>query len=229
VILACDRAVFVPEGWEIEKKERPKMRKDGDEQKDDIGRSDRGRRRAIAQVRDLARANDFAYFVTLTLDQKKIDRYDINTVIRRLTYWLDNNVRRHELAYILVPELHKDGAIHFHGFFNDALPAYNSGYQDGRGHTVFNLPKWRLGFSTAIELYGQYNAAVGYVCKYISKQHKKIGGRWYYSGGALQRPVVEHADITVQDLLDYPGAYRFDIPEAGLSFCQVEFGPGEWG
>lgn len=230
--LACDKAVFVPGDWEPEKKKpRKKSPINGTEKKsdcaDDEARTERAWRRAKAQMRDLARSNDFTYFVTLTLDRSKIDRYDMAEITRRLTYWLDNNVRRYGLTYILAPERHKDGAIHFHGFFNDALPAYDSGVKDSKGHTVYNLPKWRFGFSTAIELYGEYDAAVSYVCKYVGKQADKIGGRWYYSGGALRRPEIDYADISIWDLMEIPGSYRFDIPEAGLSFCQVRLGPGE--
>ena len=64
---------------------------------------------------------------TLTLDPARVNRYDVREVTRHLNHWLDNQVRRKGLAYVLVPERHKDGAIHFHGFFNDALEARDSG------------------------------------------------------------------------------------------------------
>lgn len=156
---------------------------------------ERAQRRARVAVRDLGLCNDWAYFVTLTLDQRRIDRYDSVEVVRHLSHWLDNRVRREGLAYVLVPEHHKDGAIHFHGFFNDALPVADSGHRDKGGHPVYNLPAWGWGFSTAIRLYGERAAAVGYCCKYVAKQQEKIGGRWYYSGGKLRRPAVEWCDV----------------------------------
>lgn len=150
------------------------------------------------------------------------------SITRRLNTWLDNQVRRHGLAYVLVPERHKDGAIHFHGFFNDAVKAVDSGHRDREGHPVYNLPAWSLGFTTAIELYGDYHAAVGYVCKYIGKQGDKPGGRWYYSGGDLQRPAVEFADVSIREAVDLApegGVHHFDVPEAGLSFVLVRTRP----
>lgn len=200
-------------------------------------------RRARKAVRDLARSNDWAYFVTLTLDQERCNRYDPDEVLRHLRHWLGNNVRRKGLAYVLVPEHHKDGAIHFHGLFNDALDAVDSGTMSvpGRkapvrvrseehrraleaqgGHTVYNLPGWGWGFSTAIQLYGERDAAINYVCKYIGKEMlgkdgadfgtpAKIGGRWYYSGGALERPTVEWFDVDIRDYENIPGWYT---PEA---------------
>lgn len=209
---------------------------------------DRSMRRARSQVRDIALCTPFKYFVTLTLDEGQVDRYDIVAVTRKLTAWCDNQVRRHGLSYVLVPELHRDGAIHFHGFFNGALEAVDSGTMTQAGgkprrprteaqralwasqgeHTVFNLPAWSLGFTTAIELYGDYRKAVSYVCKYIGKSQGpqggnpgKIGGRWYYSGGDLGRPQVDYTDLLDEDfngMAAMDGAYTFAINAAGLLF-----------
>lgn len=197
-------------------------------------------RRARKAVRDLARSNDWAFFVTLTLDPAKVNRYSFAEVWKHMRHWLGNNVRRKGLTYLLVLEHHKDGALHAHGFFNDALEAVDSGTMSipGRkapirvrsaaqraafermgGHTVYNLPDWGWGFSTAIRLYGERDAAISYVCKYIGKEMsgadgaecgtpEKIGGRWYYSGGALQRPAVEWFDVDAREWEGIPGWYQ---------------------
>lgn len=172
---------------------------------------ERAQRRARVAVRDLGLCNDWAYFVTLTLDQRRINRYDPAEVVKHLNHWLDNHVRRDGLAYVLVPEHHKDGAIHFHGFFNAALPVVDSGHRDQGGHTVYNLPAWGWGFSTAISLYGEKAAAVAYCCKYVAKQQEKIGGRWYYSGGRLRRPEVQWTDVDFDALADSQGAEPFQV------------------
>ena len=169
---------------------------------------DRARRRARAAVRDLALSNRFDWFVTLTLDGSKIDRYDPAAIVRKVGQWLSNAVRRRGLKYVLVPEYHKDGAIHFHGFMSGDLGAVPSGHKDRGGHEVFNLSAWPFGFSTAIRPYGDHAAAVAYCCKYISKQDDKIGGRWYYSGGDLARPKVTYLDVDTADLDDL-GAFKF--------------------
>ena len=190
----------------------------------------RAQRRAKAAVRDLARSNNFRWFVTLTLDPAKIDRYDVREITRRLNHWTDNHVRRDGLAYVLVPERHRldetgRRAIHFHGLFNDALEAVDSGHRDSGGHRIFNLPAWDLGFTTAIELYGDQQAAIAYVCKYIGKQMDadgcpgKVGGRWYYSGGALQRPAVSFADVG-PDVYDKTDSYEFGIEALGAR-CKI--------
>jgi hypothetical protein len=166
---------------------------------------ERSMRRARARVRRLALANDFRWFVTLTLDQQRVDRYDPAEVVRKLNQWASNQVKRKGLRYILVPERHKDGALHFHGFFSDALEATDSGHEDKAGRPIYNLPGWTLGFTAAIEVYGDYAGAVAYVCKYIGKQGEKPAGRWYYSGGALAEPETIYADIGIDDLVEAYG------------------------
>ena len=179
----------------------------------------RARRRAVGAVRDLAYANPFRYFVTLTFDKEKVDRWDDGEVLRVTKNWLDNMVRRAGLAYVLVPERHKDGAIHFHGFFNDAVEGRDSGHTTQRGQVIYNLPRWPWGFTTAIEVYGEYGAAVGYVCKYITKGDDKVGGRWYWHGGKLDKPDVEYLNTDWGDVSQ--NADTVTIP--GLDCGMVHF------
>lgn len=156
-------------------------------------------------MRDLALANPFRFFVTLTFDKSKVDRWDDKEALRVTKNWLDNMVRRRGLAYVLVPERHKDGAIHFHGFFNGVLEGVDSGHKTSRGQTIYNLPAWPWGFTTAMEVYGDYSAAVGYVCKYISKGHDKVGGRWYWHGASW--PSLR-GNILIPIGRTYPAAMR---------------------
>lgn len=258
-LLVCSKPIFREEGWEArkpQKKRAPSQKGGGDVL--------RAQRRARSQVRDLALCNPFTHFVTLTLDAGKVDRYDMSAITRKLNAWLSNQVQRRGLKYILVPELHKDGAVHFHGFFNDVLERTDSGTMippgggrpkkprskaqraawlaDG-GRVVWNLPGWSLGFTTALELVGEYSKAVSYVCKYIGKQQhgeggapgpdgqraedqvgSKVGGRWYYSGGDLARPDVTLADLDWRTAAERPGAYTFQVPEAGALFVMVREG-----
>lgn len=279
-VMVADRAVFREGGWEQRgpKKAKPlaalpideaeaeyaaaeaagRFLSDGDEVPSDRRNVSRAVRRARARVRTLARANKFAYFVTFTLDAAKVDRYDPDAVIRKMVVWLSNRVQRQGLCYILVPERHKDGAIHFHGFINNVLNIVDSGTitrPGGKprrprsaadraamlaagGHVVYNVIDWPFGFSTAIELYGEYTAAVSYVCKYIGKQTEgempqRIGGRWYYSGGDLAEPMTHYFDLDLSEAWSTYGdaAYAFTVPEARASFISFELprvaAPGE--
>ena len=181
--------------------------------------------------------------MTLTLDPAKVDRYDVSAITKKLRVWADNAVRRRGLKYILVPELHRDGAVHFHGFFNDALEAVDSGTMTNGGrprrprscserdrleadgwHVVYNLPAWTLGFTTAIELYGEKRKAVAYVLKYISKAAAttgRIGGRWYYSGGELRRPVVTYGELTADDIVRLQDSWSVPLENLGTMVAGV--------
>ena len=161
-------------------------------------------RRARQAVFDLAACNNFDLFITLTLNRQKVNRYDYKAAVRRLSTWLDNRVRRAGLRYVIVPEYHKDGAVHFHGLINaDAVKLVDSGHRYKDGRTVYNLPEWALGFTTALRLSGSYRGVCAYVCKYVTKEVEggvKVGGRWYLSGGALLRPVYRYENVNYATL-----------------------------
>lgn len=227
-ILCSSRPIFRESGWEradewaapprVADEDVKQPRKKGQQAPEDMARS---MRRARAKVRRLALSNEFRWFVTLTLNQEKVDRYNVEEVVRKLNNWCSNQVKRRGLKYILVPERHKDGALHFHGFFNDALEAVASGHHDRNGHMIYNLPGWALGFTAAIEVYGDYTGAVGYVCKYIGKQGDKPAGRWYYSGGDLREPDVLYGEVSPAELIEQYGdrVFQFQIPGAIMAVC----------
>lgn len=151
----------------------------------------KGRAAARARKRlfELAVCNRFDLFVTLTISPDELDRMDYKAVVRRLNQWLSNLVKRHGFAYILVPELHKDGALHFHGLVTEkGLKLADSGKRDKRKKVIYNITNWRYGFTTAVRLTGDYGNICKYITKYISKGTGAgtIGGRYYFHGGNLQ-------------------------------------------
>lgn len=272
---SCDKPIFRPAGWES--RPRPKSVREpillGDgpeigptreiyEREVSKARESRARskRRALTKLRDYALSNNFQYFVTLTLDKTRIDRYDYAAIVRAMRVWCDNQVRRKGLYYVLVPELHKDGALHFHGFFPGGVSVEDSGtiippgggkprkprskrqraeWLEGGGHLVYNLPDWSYGYSTAIELYGTYSAAVAYVCKYIHKAEDKVGGRWYFHGGPLREPEVEYTTQTIEEAIasatdpetGETTARVYEVPSAGftVAYTFTEIGGGQAG
>ena len=131
-LMACSHPIFGPSGWENSGWNVPKYEHSDDGQSKDKPKNpaeslERSMRRAKANVRRLALANDFKYFVTLTLDPAKVDAHDGKAVVQKLNAWASNAVQRNGLKYILVPERHKKGGIHFHGCVIDVLPAIDSG------------------------------------------------------------------------------------------------------
>ena len=229
-VICASAPIFREPGWEDASWEEPKAKPSPREagKKSSGADMERSMRRARAKLRRLALANQFEYFVALTLDPEKIDRYDGEAIVKVLGRWADNMVRRHGLRYILVPERHKDGAFHFHGFFAGGIEARDSGVKwDGR--PVYNLPQWPYGFSTAQRLYGDYHRAVGYCCKYIGKQEgERALGRWYYSGGALREPMKVYADRDYRDCGEGCGnVVEYSIPGAKLKILRQQGGQND--
>lgn len=208
--MACSNYIFNPDG--LEPREQIE-RATGKTPVEEI--AERSRARAKSKLYDIIMSNNFKWFVTLTLNPKEIDRSDYSAIVKKLNHFLGNRVRRQNLKYVGVAELHKKGGLHFHFLVNDALNLEHSGTYirpsggmpvkqstlEKQGFTVeqcrdvYNVTDWKIGFSTAIELYGERAAIANYVGKYITKATQKVGGRWYYSGGELAKPVFSYARI----------------------------------
>lgn len=168
--------------------------------------------RARKRLYDLVSCNpECNMMATLTLNGADFPRDDWNAVIKKLSIWLDNMTRRHDLKYILVPEHHKDGkSIHFHGFVNeDSLnlvramnPKTNKPLlQNGRA--VYNIANWKYGFTTAVRVGKSevdQSSSAKYVLKYVTKGQEKIGGRYYLHGGELREPVFEYFNADFMEI-----------------------------
>lgn len=195
----------------------------------------RGRARARTKLYDLVRCNwQLDTMVTLTLDPAKIDRTAYPDIIKALSTWLANRVRRDGLAYVAVPEYHADGeAIHIHGLCNwDALHTIYSGVKQ-HGRMVYNVTDWQLGFSAAVRLGctdADRQAVAAYVCKYITKGGEKVGGRYFLHGGKLQRPVAllrELSDDDIAQLLAAVPCAQWSCPTPMGTYTRYTLKPAE--
>lgn len=144
--------------------------------------------RAKTAIHDIVACNSFEYFVTLTIAPNgKIDRYNYDDCSKRLSKWLNNNLKR----YILVPEKHKDGAYHFHLLAD--IPKEQLKHHKG---TVFNVISYKYGYSTAIKIRQNSEAKLAnYIKKYITKDLMSSVGanrRSYWASRNLKRPEKEY-------------------------------------
>ena len=175
----------------------------------------RGAARAKKELFRTAACNpDLSIFVTFTQSPQLVnDRYDYKEAVRRLGMWLDNRVRRRGLKYIMVPELHQDGAIHWHGLVTEAgVRLVDSGHRDRKGGIIYNVADWHFGFTTATKV-RDHAACCRYVSKYIVKQMGSgtIGGRYWLHGGNLAKPIEQLFDAPIPE-----GGKRVEIEEARL-------------
>lgn len=161
-------------------------------------------KRSRDKVFDIARCNQWKYFITITFNGSLYESKEPKVVIKMLTKWLNNQSSRKGLKYLLIPEYHKKGGIHCHALVNDCLQVCDSGTRLVNGYNksvtlatiekrnltvrnvVYNIPAWKYGFSTAIEV-DNSSAFAFYITKYITKGNKKIFGQYYWSSRSLVR------------------------------------------
>lgn len=150
--------------------------------------------RTITSVYDISRSNKWEWFITFTFNPEKVDRYNYEICTKKLSTWL-NHMRRDcpDMVYLVVPEQHKDGAYHFHGLFSNAagLQFVDSGHRDKGGKPIYNVGKYRYGFTTATRIEDSIRAA-SYVCKYITKDlcAATFGKKRYWASRNVRRPEI---------------------------------------
>ena len=220
---------FRPTGWDDEQSESALVAAElADEPCEDAADKaanvERASRRAKVRALDAILCNpDLDTFATFTfapnpdLNKAAYDQcYDV------LKPWLSNRVQRADLKYIIVPERHKSGDIHFHGIMNSSALKLEQAFSPNTGRPiirqhkkVYNVTDWRSGFSTA-QLIGRTDVdrdkVAKYIFKYMGKQlGERIGGRYALMGGALERPFYLYANNPAEFLGDTAPSYQREI------------------
>ena len=200
------------DGSREEKREEPRNREDN-------------LRRAQQRVEQLVLLNDYTHFLTITFNEGT-DARNVKEVMRKMNNWLRDKVLRYGLQYVLIPEHHKDGRIHAHALINDKLPLTDSGTRMVEGYkkpvkvetihrkciseekircTVYNVPSWKHGFTTAIPVYGNRLVLASYITKYVTKGTDKIFGRYYWcSRNQEMYPATEYDRLKPCEFWDLP-------------------------
>jgi len=126
-------------------------------------------------------------FFTLTFAKGKkslkSSNKTIKSFIRRLKSYLGESPK-----YIIVPELHKSGNIHYHGVFF-GLPYINI--------LDFKNKIWRNG-SVDLQLPKQIKSVARYLCKYMTKdtiENLPINQKSYFTSRNLRVPITTFDDF----------------------------------
>ncbi len=147
--------------------------------------------RAVSTVYQLAVCNPWEYWCTLTLNPEKFDRHDMDNFIKVFSEFIHSLNRRREckVKYLLIPETHKDGAWHMHGFINglldsDLSPTGNKDYLTWKKYHD------KFGFMSFSKIRDPENVSK-YCLKYMTKDNSrnvtKLGAHLYYSSHGLKR------------------------------------------
>lgn len=160
--------------------------------------TEENRRRSLSRTKqmiyDYAIMNHWEWFITMTFDGEKVDRYDYAAVSKKMSQWLDNQRKNNApgMKYMLVPEQHKDGAWHFHGLLSNtgSMKIVDSGKIDVRsGRQIYNITSFRTGLTTATVI-GESDKAVNYITKYVTKESDGLlkGKKRYWNSRNLELP-----------------------------------------
>lgn len=155
--------------------------------------------RARAKIFEYAYCNDWSYFVNLTLDKKKYDRYNLKKYVSDLTQWLRNYGRKTQtkVKYLFIPEQHKDGAWHIHGLIEGLPMEYLSEFIPGlhpqklitAGYLNWRDYEKKFGYVSVAPLKNK-EAVSKYLTKYITKDmannNTELGERLYYCSKGLK-------------------------------------------
>ena len=210
-LIVYDDDVGLNAGMEREKGKKKNEKKDYYSEQYSLFQSVARTKRKILM---LVRSKKWSYFVTLTFDPLKTDRYDYDLCCKRTRHWLQNLKRVdgvNELAFICIPEMHKDGAWHMHllvdGIDPDLLK--DSGKKN-KGRKIYNLPNWQYGFSTVEKVdYSDPASTIWisqYVTKYITKESFMIAKhkhRYFASKNIPAPDVMEYTFYSEKDKAEF--------------------------
>lgn len=166
-----------------------------------IAKLDNNLSRAKNRVRELALCNPWRYWCTFTISPEKYDRYNLEVYKKDLSIFIRNlNMYRDEkIKYLLIPEMHQDGAWHMHGFINglcDSDLVVNS-----NGYYTWKKYNDKFGYMS-LSLINDLEKTASYSLKYMTKDSSRnvseLGAHLYYASHGLNTAVSlykGHADF----------------------------------
>ncbi len=122
--------------------------------------------RAKNTIQDIVLSNHFIYFFTLTFNTD-YDRFDLNQIyksFKQVLRYVQESLKI-KLDYVIVPEQHKNGAWHLHGFLSKSIEKLF--YVNKNGFISLKYFD-TLGYQN-IQIIKDLRRASSYVTKYVSK------------------------------------------------------------
>jgi hypothetical protein len=177
--------------------------------------------RAFRQCVEYGLNNDWQYFITITLDDKKVDSNNYDYVLRCVLKDFEN-IRRYydkDFKYLLVPELSpKNNRLHFHGLvrFGKSLDQLKNdgeirylGCNKRFKNRFYRFERFfkKFGASRLDVIVRDSPAIVYYIAAYLGKSNRKIdnrtidkiGTRYYYVSKGLKKASKIILDKTQAD------------------------------
>lgn len=175
--------------------------------------------RAKSKVNELALCNPWDYFVTLTIDKTKYDRYNLKSYYKDFSEFIHNlNKRRpkeDKIVYLLIPEMHEDGAWHMHGLVQGLRD--NDLYVNQNGYLSWEKYDKKFGYISLDHVKDKdkvSNYIVKYITKDVDKNVKELGCHLYYSSKGLKT-----AETLYRGHLELLCDWDYEHPEG---YCKVK-------
>lgn len=157
-------------------------------------------------ISEIAECNPWSLFCTFTLDPKKYDRKDLKKYSKDLSQFIRDRRKKYacDIKYLLIPERHKDGCWHMHGFIDglpiDKLTEFKSSdklpakilKRISQGKRVFTWRPYadKFGFAD-IEIIENQEASARYITKYVTKETsdtvRELNDHLFYASKGLKR------------------------------------------
>ena len=188
--------------------------------------------RARRTIYDYIMCNQFDFFCTFTFNAAKHDRYDWKQCKKLISHFFRMYKQNHssDFKYLVVPEFHKDGAVHFHGMVKgirtkDLVVPEFIPKRVGKG-LVTMVPNTKgyvdwVNYSSSYGYFScsaikDYERCAVYVSKYITKDLMTVspGQRLFLSSKGLVKPSV------VEDIQDDALPLLFE-PDFKNEFCAI--------
>lgn len=149
--------------------------------------------RARGKVFELALCNPWKYWCTFTLSPEKYDRYNLEIYKKDFSEFIHNTNRRREnkITYILIPEMHEDGAWHMHGFINGLLESdLKLNDNDYLTWQKYNDKFGFMSLSKIKDLEKTAKYSMKYMTKDSSRNVTESGAHLYYASHGLKTAEV---------------------------------------
>lgn len=170
--------------------------------------------RAKNTVREYALCNPWDYWCTFTIDPQKYDRHNLDAFMRDFAKFLNNYnsyncPQEYKVKYLLVPEQHKDGAWHLHGFIKGIKPS--DLYVNQYGYLTWKQYEQKFGF-ISMDKIKDLDKASSYILKYMTKDTDKnvtdLHRHLYYASHGLEKAVELY-----RGKANYHGSWDWEHPD----------------
>lgn len=170
--------------------------------------------RAKSKIREYVANSNFNAFCTFTFSGRNFDRNNFMDCRKFITDYFTHKLMISN--WLVVPEFHADGAIHFHGFMNIDKKSLKYGYSKkdshGRIHMHFyseainrDIGRNDFQFFTSTSI-NELKSVCAYILKYVTKDVAKVFPLAYFCSRGLKQDTVL---LRLEKQTDVQGFFSF--------------------